>query len=48
MDANFEVYPGGIRVVPDKDGLGVNVPATAKALLAAARLAERADGDARR
>jgi vancomycin resistance protein YoaR len=36
VDATFEVYPGGIRIVSDKDGLGVNVPATAKALLAAA------------
>jgi vancomycin resistance protein YoaR len=36
VNANFEVYPGGIRVVPDKDGLGVDVPKTSKALLAAA------------
>ena len=32
----FEVKPGGIDVVPDKPGLGIDVPATAKALLAAA------------
>jgi vancomycin resistance protein YoaR len=35
-DATFAVEPGGIRIVPDKDGLEVDVPATAKALLAAA------------
>ena len=36
VDAAFAVKPGGIDIVPDKDGLGVDVPATAKALLAAA------------
>ena len=36
VDAAFAVEPGGISVVPDKDGLSVDVPATAKALLAAA------------
>jgi vancomycin resistance protein YoaR len=36
VNANFEVFPGGIRVVADKDGLGLDVPATAKSLLAAA------------
>ena len=36
VDAVFAVEPGGISVVPDKDGLSVDVPATAKALLAAA------------
>ena len=35
-DATFAVEPGGIRVVPDRDGLAIDVPATAKALLAAA------------
>ena len=35
-DATFEVTAGGIRVVPAKDGLGVDVAGTAKALLAAA------------
>jgi len=34
-DAAFEVEPGGIHIVPDKPGLAVDVPATAKALLAA-------------
>jgi vancomycin resistance protein YoaR len=36
VDATFNVKPGGIEVVPDKPGLGVDVPATARALLAAA------------
>ena len=36
VDATFAVEPGGIRVLPDKDGLTIDVPATAKALLAAA------------
>ena len=36
VDAAFAVKPGGIDIVPDKDGLAVDVPATAKALLAAA------------
>jgi vancomycin resistance protein YoaR len=36
VDATFEVYPGGIRVVPDEDGLAVDVPKTSKALLSAA------------
>ena len=36
VDAAFAVEPGGISIVPDKPGLGVDVPATAKALLAAA------------
>ena len=36
VDAAFAVKPGGIDIVPDKDGLSVDVPATAKALLAAA------------
>jgi vancomycin resistance protein YoaR len=35
-DATFEVTAGGIRVVPAKEGLGVDVAGTAKALLAAA------------
>ncbi|MGZ8740732.1 MAG: VanW family protein, partial [Gaiellaceae bacterium] len=36
-DARFEVRAGGeIAIVPDKPGLGIDVPATAKALLAAA------------
>ncbi len=37
VDARFEVTSGGgIRILPDKPGLGIDVPATAKALLAAA------------
>ena len=36
VDAAFAVKPGGIDIVPDKDGLSVDVPATAKALLTAA------------
>ena len=37
VDARFEVTSGGeIRILPDKSGLGIDVPATAKALLAAA------------
>ena len=36
VDATFAVDPGGIDIVPDKPGLGIDVPATAKALLAAA------------
>ena len=35
-DAGFAVTSGGIRVVPAKDGLEVDVPRTAKAILAAA------------
>ncbi|HEX4929410.1 MAG TPA: VanW family protein, partial [Gaiellaceae bacterium] len=36
VDAGFAVKPGGIDVIPDKPGLGIDVPATATALLAAA------------
>ena len=36
VDASFEAAGDGVRVVPAKDGLAVDVPATAKALLAAA------------
>ena len=37
VDARFEVTSGGeIRILPDKPGLGIDVPATADALLAAA------------
>ena len=36
VDAGFAVKPGGIELVPDKPGFGIDVPATAKALLAAA------------
>ena len=36
VDAAFAVKPGGIDIVPDKDGLSVDVPATARALLTAA------------
>jgi vancomycin resistance protein YoaR len=36
VDAGFEPAGDGVRVVPAKDGLAVDVPATAKALLAAA------------
>jgi vancomycin resistance protein YoaR len=36
VDAGFAVKPGGIEIVPDKPGLGLDVPATAKTLLAAA------------
>ena len=36
VDAGFAVNPGGVEIVPDKPGLGIDVPATAKALLAAA------------
>jgi vancomycin resistance protein YoaR len=36
VDAGFAVKPGGIDVIPDKPGVGIDVPATAKALLAAA------------
>ena len=36
VDATFNVKPGGIDVVPDKPGLAIDVPATAKALLTAA------------
>jgi vancomycin resistance protein YoaR len=37
VDARFEVTSGGeIRILPDKPGLGIDVPATAGALLAAA------------
>lgn len=35
-DATFAATAGGIEVVPAKDGIGVDVPSTAKALLAAA------------
>ncbi len=36
VDAGFAVKPGSIDVIPDKPGFGIDVPATAKALLAAA------------
>ena len=36
VDAGFAVKPGGIDVVPDRPGIGIDVPATAKAILAAA------------
>ena len=36
VDAGFAVNPGGVEIVPDEPGLGIDVPATAKALLAAA------------
>jgi vancomycin resistance protein YoaR len=36
VDAGFAVNPGGIDIIPDEPGLGIDVPATAKALLAAA------------
>lgn len=36
VDAAFDVKPGGIEIVPDKPGLGIDVPTTAQALLAAA------------
>jgi vancomycin resistance protein YoaR len=36
VDATFAVEPGGVRVVPDQEGLTIDVPATAKSLLAAA------------
>ena len=36
VDAGFAVRPGGVDVIPDKPGFGIDVPATAKALLAAA------------
>ena len=36
VDAAFVVEPGGIHIAPDKPGLSIDVPATAKALLAAA------------
>jgi len=36
VDAEFGVEPGGIRIAPDKPGLSIDVPATAKALLTAA------------
>jgi len=36
VDAAFVVEPGGIRIAPDKPGLSIDVPATAKALLTAA------------
>jgi vancomycin resistance protein YoaR len=35
VDAGFAVKPGGIDVIPDKPGVGIDVPATSKALLAA-------------
>ena len=36
VDAGFEAVGDDVRVIPAKDGLAVDVPATAKALLAAA------------
>ncbi len=36
VDAAFVVEPGGIRIANDKPGLSIDMPATAKALLAAA------------
>ena len=36
VDAGFEAAGDGVRIVPAKDGLAVDVPATAKALFAAA------------
>ena len=36
VDAAFVVEPGGIHIAPDKPGLSIDVPATAKALLTAA------------
>lgn len=36
VDARFEVRSGGIRIVPAKEGLALDVPGTAKELLAAA------------
>jgi vancomycin resistance protein YoaR len=36
VDATFAVEPGGVEVVPDKPGVGIDVPATAKSLLTAA------------
>jgi vancomycin resistance protein YoaR len=36
QDARFVVIPNGIKIRPDKDGLVVDVPKTARALLAAA------------
>ena len=36
VDAGFAVKPDGIEIVPDKPGIGIDVPATAKALLTAA------------
>jgi vancomycin resistance protein YoaR len=36
VDAGFEAAGDGVRIVPGKDGLAVDVPATATALLAAA------------
>jgi vancomycin resistance protein YoaR len=36
VDAAFAVKPGGIDIVPDKPGLSIDVPATARALLTAA------------
>ncbi len=35
VDARIEAAGDGVRIVPDKDGLAVDVPATAEALLAA-------------
>ena len=35
-DAQFAVYPGGIRIVPSEDGRRLDVAATARAVLAAA------------
>ena len=36
VDAGFAVSGGGIRIVPSKTGLGLDVPATARAIAAAA------------
>jgi vancomycin resistance protein YoaR len=36
VDADFAVYSSGVQVVPGRDGLGIDVPATSRALLAAA------------
>ena len=36
VDAGFAVNPGGVEIVPDRPGFGIDVPATAKALLTAA------------
>ncbi len=36
VDAGFAVSGGGVRVVPSKTGLGLDVPATARAIAAAA------------
>jgi vancomycin resistance protein YoaR len=36
VDADFAVYSSGIEIVPSRDGYAVDVPATSRALLAAA------------